>query len=83
MRIIALVLRAVTLLKKRKIIEMSIVERPVCQVVKLFNIDDTSLLEDIKAVQDAAKKLIKCQILKSINFLRRQKLKNQNQQNLL
>ena len=38
--------------------KMSIVDRPVRQVVKLCNIDDTSLLDDIAAVRKAAKKII-------------------------
>ena len=37
---------------------MSIVDRPVREVVKLCNIEDTSLLDDIKAVRNAAKKII-------------------------
>ena len=38
--------------------KLSIVDRPVRQVVKLCNIDDTSLLDDIAAVRKAAKKII-------------------------
>ena len=38
--------------------KMSIVDRPVRQVVKLCNIEDTSLLDDIAAVRNAAKKII-------------------------
>ena len=38
--------------------QLSIVERPAREVVKLMNINDTSLLEDIKAVQDVAKKIL-------------------------
>ena len=34
------------------------VERPVREIVKLFNIEDTTLLEDIKKVQDAAKQTL-------------------------
>ena len=38
--------------------KMTIVERPVRQVVKLCDIKDTSLLDDITAVRNAAKKII-------------------------
>ena len=38
--------------------KMTIVERPVRQVVKLGDIEDTSLLDDITAVRNAAKKII-------------------------
>merc|ERR1712179_68262 len=38
--------------------KMSIVDRPVRQVVKLCDIEDTSLLDDIAAVRNAAKKII-------------------------
>ena len=37
---------------------MSIVDRPVRQVVKLCDIEDSSLLDDITAVRNAAKKII-------------------------
>ena len=37
--------------------KFSIVERPVREVVRLLNVDDTTLLDDIKKVQDAAKKI--------------------------
>ena len=38
--------------------KFNVVERPSREVVKLMNIDDTSLLDDIKAVQEAAKKIL-------------------------
>ena len=38
--------------------KMSIVDRPVRQVVKLCDIEDTSLLDDIAAVRNAAKKIV-------------------------
>ena len=38
--------------------KMSIVDRPIRQVVKLCDIEDTSLLDDITAVRNAAKKII-------------------------
>ena len=38
--------------------KLSIVDRPVRQVVKLCDIEDTSLLDDITAVRNAAKKII-------------------------
>ena len=38
--------------------KMTIVERPVRQVVKLCDIEDSSLLDDITAVRNAAKKII-------------------------
>ena len=38
--------------------KMSIVDRPVRQVVKLCDFEDTSLLDDIAAVRNAAKKII-------------------------
>ena len=38
--------------------KMSIVDRPVRQVVKLCDIEDTSLLDDITAVRNAAKRII-------------------------
>ena len=38
--------------------KMTIVERPVRQVVKLCDIEDTSLLDDITTVRNAAKKII-------------------------
>merc|ERR1711942_526835 len=38
--------------------KMSIVDRPVRQVVKLCDIEDTSLLDDIAAVRNAAKRII-------------------------
>ena len=37
---------------------MSIVDRPVREVVKLCNIEDTSLLDDISVVRNVAKKII-------------------------
>ena len=37
------------------------VERPVREIVKLLNIDDTSLLDDIKSVQNHARKLFDTQ----------------------
>ena len=36
-----------------------VVERPSCAVVKLMNIEDTALIEDIKKVWDLAKELVK------------------------
>ena len=41
------------------------VERPVREIVKLLNIDDTSLLDDIKSVQNHARKLFDTQKLVS------------------
>merc|ERR1711909_120565 len=38
--------------------KLSIVDRPVRQVVKLCDIEDSSLLDDITAVRNAAKKII-------------------------
>ena len=38
--------------------KMSIVDRPVREVVKLCNIEDTSLLDDISVVRNVAKKII-------------------------
>merc|ERR1712179_452205 len=53
--------------------KLSIVDRPVRQVVKLCDIEDSSLLDDITAVRNAAKKIIddrnvvpKCEIDKVI-----------------
>ena len=39
------------------------VERPVREIVKLLNIDDTSLMDDIRSVQNHAKKLFDTQKL--------------------
>ena len=38
--------------------KFSVVERDVRECIKLFNVEDTSLLDDIKAVQDASDKII-------------------------
>ena len=38
--------------------EINVVERPVRECVRLFNIEDTSLLDDIQAVRVAAEKLL-------------------------
>ena len=38
--------------------EINVVERPVRECVRLFNIEDTSLLDDIQAVRVAAGKLL-------------------------
>ena len=38
--------------------EINVVERPVRDCVKLFHIDDTTLLDDLKAVREAATKIL-------------------------
>ena len=38
--------------------DINVVERPARECVKLFNIEDTSLLDDIKAVRDAAEQIL-------------------------
>ena len=38
--------------------KFSVVERPVRECVKLFNIEDTGLFEDITAVRDASRKIL-------------------------
>ena len=38
--------------------EINVVERPVRECVRLFNIEDTSLLDDIQAVRAAAEKIL-------------------------
>ena len=38
--------------------KFSIVERPARECIKLFNIEDTSLLDDIRAVQTSCKKIL-------------------------
>ena len=38
--------------------EINVVERPARECVKLFNIEDTTLLDDIKAVREAAKQIL-------------------------
>ena len=38
--------------------KFSIVERPVRECIKLMNIEDTSLLDDIKMVQKASQQLL-------------------------
>ena len=48
--------------------EFRIVERPVRQMIKLMNIEDTTLIEDIRKVHDSAKLRIREQKLVNAGF---------------